>query len=84
MDQERLKIIECKALPNYKVWIVFNDGSKGEVDLSYLKNKGVFKAWNDVDFFNHVWIDETTGTITWENEIELDSYVLRKKLESDQ
>lgn len=44
--------IACKSRQNYRVWIRFDDGLEGEVDLSDLVGKGVFEAWKSVDFFN--------------------------------
>ena len=46
------KIVDCKPKPNYHVWIQFDDGLEGEVDLSYLVGEGVFEAWKSVEFFN--------------------------------
>ena len=34
--------IDVKALPNYKIWVLYPDGVSGEIDLSDLKGKGVF------------------------------------------
>ena len=39
-----------RPLPNYRIYLEFSDGVKGEVDLSYLVGKGVFQAWNDYNF----------------------------------
>lgn len=63
-------------------WIQFDDGLKSEVDLSHLVGKGVFEAWKSVDFFNQVKIDPESETLIWGNEIDLDPYVLRDKLEN--
>ena len=80
MEFKRAKIIACKPKPNYHVWICFDDGLEGEIDLSDLVGRGVFEAWNSVDFFNQVQIDPKTDTLTWGEEIDLDPYVLREKL----
>jgi len=64
-------IIEVKPLKNYTVWLKFADGVEGTVDLSDLAGKGVFSAWEDVDFFNSVFVDEQTRTIAWEGGIDL-------------
>ena len=81
MEARKEKIIDCKPLPNYKVWIEFADGLKGEVDLSHLVGKGVFEAWKSVEFFNQVRIDPLTDTLVWGEDIDLDPYVLREKVE---
>jgi Protein of unknown function (DUF2442) len=80
MEFQRAKIVTCKPRPNYRVWIRFDDGLEGEVDLSYLVGQGVFSAWESVEFFNQVKIDPKTDTLTWGDDIDLDPYVLREKI----
>lgn len=80
MESKRAKIVDCKLRPHYRVWICFDDGLEGEVDLNHLVGKGVFEAWESVDFFNQVRIDPKTETLTWGEDIDLDPYVLREKL----
>lgn len=65
------RIIEVKPLTNYRVWLKFSDGVEGTADLSELAGKGVFSAWEDVNFFNSVSIDSENHTITWGKEIDL-------------
>lgn len=65
------RIIEVTPLPSYRVWIRFEDGAAGEVDLSGLAGKGVFSAWKKPGEFDKVYIDESTGTIAWPGEIDL-------------
>jgi hypothetical protein len=67
------------ALPNYRVYLEFSDGAKGEVDLSSLVGKGVFKAWNDESFFQQVQIG-SHREIKWNDEIELSADSLYLKL----
>ena len=46
--------VEVKALPNFRIWLRYDDGTTGDVDLSDLVGRGVFDAWHDVSFFNSV------------------------------
>ena len=46
--------IEVKALPNFRIWLRYDDGTEGEVDLSDVAGRGVFEAWNETTFFNSV------------------------------
>ena len=46
--------VEVKALPNFRIWLRYDDGTTGDVDLSDLVGRGVFNAWPDVRFFNSV------------------------------
>jgi len=80
MELKRAKITACKHKPNYRVWIRFDDGLEGEVDLSDLVGKGIFEAWKSVDFFNQVRVDPKTNTLAWGDDIDLDPYVLREKI----
>lgn len=83
MEFKRAKIVACKPLPHYRVWIRFDDGLEGEVDLNDLVGKGVFKAWESVEFFNQVCVDPQTDTLKWGEDIDLDPYVLREKISQD-
>lgn len=65
------RIVEVKPLENYRVWIRFGDGVQGSVDLSDLVGKGVFSAWEDLNFFNSVSVDPESHTIAWEGGIDL-------------
>jgi hypothetical protein len=80
MEFKRAKITDCKPKANYRVWIRFDDGLEGEVDLSDLVGKGIFEAWESIDFFNKVRVDPKTDTLTWDDEIDLDPYVLKEKI----
>jgi len=80
MEFKRAKIVACKPRPNYCVWIRFDDGLEGEVDLHDLVGKGVFAAWASIEFFNQVRVDPRTDTLSWGQEIDLDPYVLREKI----
>ena len=46
------------------IWVEFNDGVSGELDMSHLKGKGVFKAWNDREFFKRVHVNEY-DVVSW-------------------
>jgi hypothetical protein len=80
MEHKRAKIVACKPKPNYHVWIRFDDGLEGEVDLNHLVGKGVFEAWKSIDFFNQVRVDPKSDTLIWGEDIDLDPYVLREKI----
>ena len=64
------KAVEVKALDGYRIWLRFADGVEGEVDLSHLAGRGVFKAWSDRKVFETVQVDRS-GAIVWNEELEL-------------
>ncbi len=73
-------IVDCKAKPHYVLWVRFDDGLEGEVDLSDHVGKGIYKAWESEDFWHSVHIDSLGGTVCWNNDIDLDPYVLREMI----
>jgi hypothetical protein len=62
--------VEVRALPNYRIWLRYDDGVEGEVDVSEFKGRGVFAAWDDPEFFRAVRI-AGHGAVEWGNEIDL-------------
>ena len=66
------KPIEVKALENYRLFIRFSDGVEGEVDLSGLVGKGVFKLWNDYRRFEQVCVG-SSEEIAWSDQVDMDS-----------
>ncbi|PEN08767.1 hypothetical protein CRI93_03145 [Longimonas halophila] len=62
--------LEVKALADYRIWIRYADGSEGEVDLSHLVGRGVFKLWEDEEKWKNVRIADD-GAIRWSEEVEL-------------
>ncbi len=69
----RIKVISVKALEKYKIFVSFNDGTEGIYDLSDVAGKGVFKAWDDGDYFNRVFINPENDAIAWDDYLEIDS-----------
>jgi len=65
------RINEVKPLENYRIFVKFSDGKEGIVDLSDIKGKGVFAAWNDKEVFESVKINEESGTVVWPGGIDL-------------
>ena len=64
------KILEVRALPDYRLWLRYQDGVEGEVDLSDIAGRGVFSAWNDRRFFESVRIDDS-GALVWGEDLDL-------------
>ena len=74
-----IRPMSVHPLPNYRIYLEFSDGSKGEVDLSDLAGKGVFQVWNDYSFFEKVQIGPERQ-IMWNDYIELCADSLYLKL----
>lgn len=76
------KPIAVKPLPDFRIWLRYDDGVEGIVDLSDLAGRGVFAAWNDRRFFEAVRLG-SHGAIEWGAEIDLcaDAPVLKSDRE---
>lgn len=65
------RIVDVEARDEYRIWIKFEDGVEGEVDLSDLVGKGVFEGWTNRSTFRRVSVNEETGTVTWPGGVDL-------------
>jgi hypothetical protein len=62
-----LHIKEAKYLHDYVLWLRFNDGAEGEVDLSTELEGEVFEPLKNINSFRNFKVDPDLQTITWEN-----------------
>lgn len=59
-------VVEVRAMADFRVWVRFENGVEGEVDLSDVAGKGVFRRWLDEPSeFYEVRVDPESGTIVW-------------------
>ena len=66
-----LHVKEAKYIDNYRIWIRFNDGAEGEVDLSGELDGEVFSPLKDLQKFKSFKVDPILQTIVWENGADL-------------
>lgn len=64
--------LEAAARENYRLWLRYDDGACGEVDLSCLVGQGVFAAWSDPAFYQTARLTPH-GSVAWgeDGQIEL-------------
>ena len=62
--------VEVCALEPYRIWLRYDDGVEGEVDLSDVAGDGVFIAWEDHSFFAGVHLGPA-GSIAWSDDIDM-------------
>jgi len=72
------RLVQTQPRQNFRLFVRYDDGAEGEVDLSNLVGRGVFAAWNDPGVFESVTIGPQ-GQLMWGEAIELcgDSIYLR-------
>jgi len=60
-------VIEVRYLHDYTIWVRFDDGTSGEVDLAGELDGPVFEPLRDLEYFRQVSIPPDLGTIAWPN-----------------
>ena len=61
-------VVEPRA--GWRIWLRFEDGAEGEIDLSDIALQGVFAAWSDRSFFESVHLTPH-GSVAWNGDLEL-------------
>jgi len=74
------KVTYVKALPDYRLRVVFSDGSSGVVSVKDRLFGPVFEPLRDPAFFCLVSIDEF-GVVCWPNGADLAPDALYKQIE---
>lgn len=77
-----IRIVEMRRLDDFRLFLRFDDGSCGEVDIRrIIPFRGVFARLADPDQFARVTLDEDWGTIRWGEDLDLAPECLRENLE---
>ena len=64
------KAVQANPLDGFRLWLKYEDGIQGIVDLSDLAGRGVFEAWSEREVFDAVTVNES-GAVVWPGEIDL-------------
>ena len=65
------KVIEVRSLEGYKLWLRFQDGVSGTVDLSAELWGPMFEPLKDMALFNQAAIHPELETVIWPNGADL-------------
>ena len=60
-----LHVVDAKHLAGHRVYVRFNDGTAGEVDLSQSLDGPIFEPLREVEYFRRLSIEG--HTLTWPN-----------------
>ena len=74
-------VVEVRPLEGYRVFLRFDDGVQGEIDLEPLLSPfdGVFAPLRSLARFREVFVDDG-GTIAWPNGVDLAPEILYSKV----
>lgn len=73
-----LHVEEAKYISDYTIWVRFNDGTSGEVDLANELTGPVFEPLKDGNEFQR--FELKFHTISWENGADLAPEFLQEKM----
>jgi hypothetical protein len=62
-----LHVTEVQPRGGYRLWLRFDDGAEGEVDLGPELEGPIFEPLRDPHVFAQVAVDPDARTITWPN-----------------
>jgi hypothetical protein len=74
------RITDLKYLSGYRIWLRFDDGKEGEVDLQDELWGEVFEPLKQLERFKMVYLDRELNTIRWENGADFAPEFLYAKL----
>ena len=66
-----LHVREAKYVRDYIIWLRFNDGAEGEIDLEAELEGEMFAPLKDQALFQRFRVDAELQTIVWENGADL-------------
>ena len=66
-----LHVTDVEHVDQYVLWLRFNDGTEGEIDLADELDGEVFGPLRDPELFRQVQVDPEIETITWPNGADL-------------
>ncbi len=73
-----IHVEKAKYVKDYKVWLSFNDGSEGEIDLSSELEGEIFEPLKDISFFKSFTLDG--HTLSWKNGADFAPEFLREQI----
>jgi hypothetical protein len=75
-----LEVVNARYESGYRIWVEFNDGAAGLVDLSDVLWGPMFEPLKDVERFQQFVVSDVRHTLVWNNDADLAPECLREKL----
>jgi len=75
-----LWVTDAKYLDGYRIWLSFNDGLSGEVDLVHRLHGAVFEPLKELNLFGQVRFEPDMDTIVWPNGANLAPEYLHEQI----
>ncbi|MBI5741264.1 MAG: DUF2442 domain-containing protein [Nitrospirae bacterium] len=75
-----LHVKEARHLHDHVIWLRFNNGAEGEIDLKDELEGEMFEPLKDVEIFKSFKVDPEIETIVWPNGADLAPEFLYEKM----
>ena len=73
-------VVEARHVRDFTLWLKFEDGTEGEVDLSGELRGPVFEPLRDLEYFRRFVVSPDLGTVSWPNGADFAPEFLYDKL----
>lgn len=73
-----IHVTQAKYCGDYKVWLAFNDGAEGEIDLTSELYGEIFEPLKDKNFFKSFSLEG--HTLSWSNGADFAPEFLREQI----
>jgi len=77
-----LHVKSAKYISGHRLWVSFDNGTEGEVDLANQLKGPVFQPLSDPEFFACLAVDPDLETVVWPNGADLAPEYLFEKLQA--
>jgi hypothetical protein len=75
-----LHVKSARYIEDYKIWVSFDDGTSGEIDLEGELKGPIFEPLKDKNTFSKISVDPELDTIIWPNGADLAPEFLKEKM----
>ena len=73
-----MHVTQAKYIEDYRVWLAFNDGAEGEIDLATELHGEIFEPLKDKIFFKSFTLEG--HTLSWNNGADFAPEFLREQI----
>ena len=78
------QLIDARLVSEHRLWLIYDDGRQGEVDLSAELSGAVFEPLRDLEFFKRFTLNPDFHTLQWPNGADFAPEFLLRKLDEAQ
>ena len=75
------QLIDARLVSEHRLWLIYDDGRQGEVDLSAELSGAVFEPLRDLEFFKRFTLNPHFHTLQWPNGADFAPEFLLRKLD---